>query len=375
MVESVLAVLIVGVMMVAALNMVGMSARSRSVNARLGKGPALAHALLGEVLQAYYADPDTIPTLTEGPEVELSSHDPSGGNSEKFVVRSKDWVAQFFQPTLPADAQSWSLTRVRFKARAQGSKNGVASVQIRPADGSGFPDATVIEQYPLDESTLNSSFKWLEYNFGGVSKRSVGSGLFLTIVAQVDDSKICSIELEDDTESGSGLFETYGAGAPWQSRDKTAMYYYVFGKISTETIPPPTIGTDTGEGSSSRTDFDDVDDYHGWSASPPQDRGGSDLVDYAGWTRSVTVEYVNPVQPGSLGTASDGGAKRITVTVTDPRGAQTTIVGVRSRMGAYEQDVETARTYISWVGLDLQLGAANAALSLGTALVNEPLAN
>lgn len=51
-------------------------------------------------------------------------------------------------------------------------------------------------------------------------------------------------------------------------------------------------GPEPGEVSGTRALFDDVDDYHGWSASPPQSKDGAPLTDFAGWNRSVTCRYV-----------------------------------------------------------------------------------
>jgi len=73
-------------------------------------------------------------------------------------------------------------------------------------------------------------------------------------------------------------------------------------------------GTESGEGTASRTDFDDVDDYHNWSASPPQNQDGTEMSDLSGWLRSVQVGWVNPTNLSQTA-GSDQGVKRITVTV------------------------------------------------------------
>jgi len=65
----------------------------------------------------------------------------------------------------------------------------------------------------------------------------------------------------------------------------------------------------------SRAAFDDVDDYHGWSASPPQYKDGTEMSDLPGWRRSVVVEYVNAADPNQP-TGNETGVKRITVVVT-----------------------------------------------------------
>ena len=52
------------------------------------------------------------------------------------------------------------------------------------------------------------------------------------------------------------------------------------------------LGPEAGENTSARSDFDDIDDYNNFSESPPHDRDGLELPQYADFTRSVTVRYV-----------------------------------------------------------------------------------
>ncbi len=372
MAEAALAVLIVGLMMVAALNLVGMSARARQVNAQLGKGPALAHGLMSEVQQAFYNEPDAVPVLVEGPEVELASYDPPSPNDKDYVVKKKKYIGQCFLPTLPPDAISWAVTRVKFQAKKGGPSNGIASVQLRPVDALGYPTEAILEQYPMPESSLASGYAWQTFDYNINTGLTPGEGLAFVIAVQQDDAEVCKILY--DNSGGSNYFSTSNAGATWTGKDK-GLPFYVFGKISTESAASNFIGIDDSEGTSNRTDFDDVDDYHGWSASPPEAKDGTALADYTGWTRSVTVEYVNPLQPGGTAVGSDNGAKRITVTVTDPRGSETKLIGVRTNVGAHQQESSATKTYVSWIELDLQIGEDNAAVSIGTALPNEPEAN
>jgi len=76
----------------------------------------------------------------------------------------------------------------------------------------------------------------------------------------------------------------------------------------------PVFGPEADEDPCIRGDFDDVDDYHGWKAGPPQNKAGAVLSDLAGWEESVTVAWCSPLNPG-VDAASDLGIKRITVTV------------------------------------------------------------
>jgi len=74
-------------------------------------------------------------------------------------------------------------------------------------------------------------------------------------------------------------------------------------------------GTESGETSSSKTNYDDVDDYNGWNESPPKDRDGNTLSGYTGWKRTATVEWVSPTAPAGTASSSETGLKRITVNV------------------------------------------------------------
>lgn len=77
-----------------------------------------------------------------------------------------------------------------------------------------------------------------------------------------------------------------------------------------------TLGLDAGEVASDRRTFDDVDDYSGWSASPPQGPQNNPLTTYANWSTSVQVRYVT-LLPGGVASpsASPTNFKSITVTV------------------------------------------------------------
>jgi MSHA pilin protein MshD len=94
----------------------------------------------------------------------------------------------------------------------------------------------------------------------------------------------------------------------------------------------PVFGTESGESTTTRADFDDVDDYHGWSSSPPVEKDGTLLSGLTGWQRSVTVEWVNPDDPGEV-KAFETGAKRITVTVSCGNKQVGFLVAIRTNSG------------------------------------------
>src|SRR5688572_9941296 len=76
----------------------------------------------------------------------------------------------------------------------------------------------------------------------------------------------------------------------------------------------PLFGRELSETNSPRANWDDVDDYHLWSSSPPEDASGIAIPDTTDWERSVLVEWVDPENP-AVAIVSGQGVKRITVTV------------------------------------------------------------
>jgi len=76
----------------------------------------------------------------------------------------------------------------------------------------------------------------------------------------------------------------------------------------------PVFGHETGELTNIRSAFDDVDDYDGWNATPPQYRDGTAIPDRTNWRQRVTVTYVSPTNLTTT-SATDQGAKRIRVQI------------------------------------------------------------
>jgi type II secretory pathway pseudopilin PulG len=77
------------------------------------------------------------------------------------------------------------------------------------------------------------------------------------------------------------------------------------------------LGRDINEYSNWKVDYDDVDDFNAWSEKPPQYRNGYIMPNMASWRRSVTVQWINIANDGTISVASsETNHKRITVTVS-----------------------------------------------------------
>ncbi len=83
-----------------------------------------------------------------------------------------------------------------------------------------------------------------------------------------------------------------------------------------------------------RADFDDVDDYHDWTAKPPVDKDGASLPLADSWTRTVAVNFVS-VANLITAVGTEEGLKQVTVTVTNSRAVATAVMVVSD---AWEPD-------------------------------------
>lgn len=79
------------------------------------------------------------------------------------------------------------------------------------------------------------------------------------------------------------------------------------------TTESSTIGFEPDEDYKVRKDFDDVDDFHGWTGSGEDDNGDT-LGLGPGWQRSVSVGFALATNPSAAALAPTG-VKRVTVTV------------------------------------------------------------
>jgi hypothetical protein len=94
-------------------------------------------------------------------------------------------------------------------------------------------------------------------------------------------------------------------------------------------VNPVLFGPEPGEAGPSRVNFNDVDEYSGWSESPPQKKDGSLLPNLNGWQRTVTVQWVSSadVKQSSI---VESGVKLITVSVLHRNVVRATSVGIRT---------------------------------------------
>lgn len=185
--------------------------------------------------------PPTPPPEVEGSEQILIFHDNApGGSMSAFNVNSSSWAAEYFFPTFPGNAVSWKITRAKVHVRKSFTSNGVISVEIRTADGSLKPTATVLGQASFLESSLpgDSSYIWIEVPIGGVQGLDPTVGLCLVVKHVSGSGNSCIIEYE---QNGSPMtpnchwMTTSNSGSSWSTPNDTRdMRFYVYGTVTTQ---------------------------------------------------------------------------------------------------------------------------------------------
>lgn len=99
-----------------------------------------------------------------------------------------------------------------------------------------------------------------------------------------------------------------------------------------EILAQPYDAGGTPAGSLDRSAFDEISDYEGWSASPPQHPDGTALAGFDDWERQVAIRNV---QTSNLGVTQlpDDGVKRILVRALRDGAEVVRLVGFRTEAG------------------------------------------
>jgi prepilin-type N-terminal cleavage/methylation domain-containing protein len=169
--------------------------------------------------------------IIESAEQLFESHDPASPDRD-YPLTEKEWIGQTITPALPAEALSWSVTRMKCKARSHGGTGGVTAVQIRPLSAGDLPTTTVLDEQLLVESTLPSSYTWVEFAFNNVSNLDPAARLCLALVLKTKDTHLADIQYDDDF-GGRGLLKTNDRESKWGFSTSEELVHYVYGKYIT----------------------------------------------------------------------------------------------------------------------------------------------
>ena len=115
-----------------------------------------------------------------------------------------------------------------------------------------------------------------------------------------------------------------------------------------------TLGPEADETTTNRSDFDDIDDYDGWSETSIQMRDGTEITGLETYSRSVSVHYVKLVNGELVRSAQPTNMKLISVNVTNPLDVSTQLTAIRFAQGLIDQKPVFQSIVNREIGLELQ---------------------
>lgn len=155
-----------------------------------------------------------------------------------YAVKSGDWFSEYFLPVLPADAISWTVTRVRFQAKQAGALSGETKVQLQLPTAGGFPGGIVLEEKTLYESALPLSYLPYEAAYENVSGLPPNQGLCL-VFQWVSDAEACKLLGRNKNVTAPNLFlaKSSSQGASWSKLTGQSLLFSVYGTVITAGTP------------------------------------------------------------------------------------------------------------------------------------------
>jgi prepilin-type N-terminal cleavage/methylation domain-containing protein len=142
---------------------------------------------------------------------------------------SRQWWGQYFKPMLPADTIDWSVTRVRFVARADVDP-AETKVQLRLPAPDLTPSAIVLNTAIVSAAELTASYMWIEKPML-VAGLSPDEGLSLTFTNSAGRS--AQLQYQTDLVAQSDLGLVKGTSAWGTAQPNQSLLFSVYGTHTT----------------------------------------------------------------------------------------------------------------------------------------------
>jgi prepilin-type N-terminal cleavage/methylation domain-containing protein len=180
----------------------------------------------------------TVPQGNESTETKLIQYTSSWYYGD-YTIADTERYAEYFLPTLPADAVSWKITRVRFSAMRSGlSDTGVVKVQLQLPTAGGMPSGVVVDEATLYESTLPIVYLQCEIAYTKAGSLTPGQGICLVFQWQAGYSA-CELlgQYAYVTATNVALIKTVDRGASWYTLSGQSLLFSVYGTVTTAGTP------------------------------------------------------------------------------------------------------------------------------------------
>lgn len=171
---------------------------------------------------------------TESAEQVLASY--SSAAAGTYAIISGGWPAEWFAPSLPANAVFWKITRLKVRLQRNGGKTGILNVSIYAVNASNQPTGSALASGAVDISTVPTSATWVDVIFpsalAGLDP-TAKMALVISTAASPTPGDVFS-DSSPPAMSTMGWTTSTNSGTSWATPVTTrAMQYYVYGTIST----------------------------------------------------------------------------------------------------------------------------------------------
>lgn len=190
--------------------------------------PAI-HALTFTYETAQEAQPTT---YSEGAETTLYSYTTATSGAARPVGKSSGDTylrAQYFRPTLPADAVSWSVTKVSFWGRRFNNVDSTIDLQVR-TERNGAPTSRLLSDDSFSELSLG--FSWTRFDLSTIKVRGLFPSEYVCLVFQPVSGNDC-IELlfqRSAATTDSYALSSINGGSSWSTTTDT-LVCEIYGRV------------------------------------------------------------------------------------------------------------------------------------------------
>ncbi len=179
-----------------------------------------------------------IPQANESAETLLIGYDSSKDYAD-YPIKELELYSEYFRPTLPGNAVSWKVTRVRFQAKQAGLLGGETRAQLQLLTAGGLPSGVVLDEGTFYENLLPLLYLVQEVTYTQASGLSPQQGLCLVFRWISGGDGSCKLLGQDKNVSAANiaLLKSTDRTVSWSSLAAQSLLFSVYGTVTTAGTP------------------------------------------------------------------------------------------------------------------------------------------
>ena len=169
---------------------------------------------------------DRVPASSEVSNTQLLFAHNTASSPASISITSNSWVGQVLALDLPPGTISYTIDRVRYRARSNGANSGGTHVRLRSFDADTNTTGSIEAATYLPESMLSSSYSWQDQTFDPPPSFSADDLCALTLEW---NNGYVSADIEYDNSGGNALLWDDDAGQSWSEFSNKSVLAEAYG--------------------------------------------------------------------------------------------------------------------------------------------------